>query len=111
MTIFIHVFSIDEGYVLAYLACLLERYDDPATYEKIRDYICYIFRRVMRQLLNKDTQVYYMPVQFQLAALMCKRQVPVSVYFSIGNCLIVKVESFECLKDIKPRVLQMVGIN
>ena len=52
-----------------------------------------------------------MPVQFQLAALMCKRQVPVSVYFSIGNSVIVKVESFECLIDIKERVLQVAGIN
>lgn len=42
---------------------------------------------------------------------MCKRQIPVSIYFSIGNCIIVKVESFETLADIKERVLETAGIN
>jgi hypothetical protein len=47
-----------------------------------------------------------MPTQFQLAALMCKRQIPVSIYFSIGNSIMIKVESFETLADIKIRVLE-----
>lgn len=35
-----------------------------------------------------------MPTQLQLAALMCKRKIPLSVYFSIGNSILIKVESF-----------------
>jgi hypothetical protein len=91
MTIYIHLFKIDDSFLLAYLSCLLERYEDPETYEKVKDFISYIFPRALRQLTMKDGYVSYMPTQFQLAALMCKRQVPVSVYFSIGNSVMVKV--------------------
>jgi hypothetical protein len=52
-----------------------------------------------------------MPTQFQLAALMCKWQIPISIYFSIGTSIIIKVESFETLADIKVRVLEEAGIN
>lgn len=29
MTIYIHLFKIDDSFLLAYLSCLLERYEDP----------------------------------------------------------------------------------
>lgn len=55
--------------------------------------------------------IHYQPIQFQLAALMCKRQVPVSVFFSIGNSIIIKVESYEVLGDLKERIMDISGIN
>lgn len=42
-------------------------------------------------LTTKEVLVSYMPTQFQLAALMCKRKIPISVYFSIGNSIMIKV--------------------
>ena len=112
LTIYIHVFKTEEIFLIAALSLLLERSQDPMTYEKAKEYINYIFPRLIREVEQKEhITIVYMPIQFQLAALMCKRQIPVSVFFSIGSSVIVKVESFEVLTDIKERICEEAGIN
>lgn len=53
----------------------------------------------------------YMPAQYQMMALMCKRQISMPIFFSVGNSIIVRVESHETFADIKERVLKEVGID
>lgn len=44
-------------------------------------------------------------------ALMSRRQISVSIFLSVGQQLVIFVESFETFKDIKERVCLKAGIN
>lgn len=52
-----------------------------------------------------------MPIKYQLMALMCKRKITVPVYLSIGNSILLRVESHETMGDIKARAMKELGIN
>lgn len=46
-----------------------------------------------------------------MMALMCKRQISMPVFLSVGNSIIVRVESTHTFNDIKEMVMEEVGIN
>ena len=53
----------------------------------------------------------YMPIKYQMMALMCKRQISIPVYRPIGNSILIRVESYDTFADIKQRVIEEFGIN
>jgi hypothetical protein len=46
-----------------------------------------------------------------MMALMCKRQISMPIFFSVGNSIIIRVESTQTFLDIKESVMKEVGIN
>lgn len=60
---------------------------------------------------NYENNVSYLPAQYQMMALMCKRQISMPIFFSVGNSIIVRIESYQTFSDIKEQVLKDVGIN
>jgi hypothetical protein len=42
---------------------------------------------------------------------MCKRQISMPIFFSVGNSIIIRVESTQTFLDIKESVMKEVGIN
>lgn len=53
----------------------------------------------------------YMPIKYQMMALMCKRQISIPVYLPIGNSILIRVESYDTFTDIKQKVIDEFGIN
>ena len=53
----------------------------------------------------------FIPDVFQISAMLCKRKLPLLIYLSVGNSIVLTVESYESLKDIKKRTLELVGVN
>ena len=53
----------------------------------------------------------YMPIKYQMMALMCKRQISIPVYLPIGNSILITVESYDTFADITQRVIEEFGIN
>ncbi len=43
----------------------------------------------------------YMPIKYQMMALMCKRQISIPVYLPVGNSILIRVESYDTFSDIK----------
>jgi hypothetical protein len=48
----------------------------------------------------------YMPIKYQMMALMCKRQISIPVYLPVGNSILIRVESYDTFADIKQRVIR-----
>lgn len=59
----------------------------------------------MIRKLEKNSEVGYMPIKYQIMALMCKRMISIPIYLSIGSSSHIKVESYETLGDIKIRAM------
>ena len=60
----------------------------------------------MIRKIEKPHGVGYMPIKYQIMALMSKRQISVPIYFPIGNSALVKVESYQTFGDIKLTALK-----
>lgn len=52
-----------------------------------------------------------MPTNYQIIALMRKRQISILVYLSTGNNILINVESYHSFADIKEKALNEFGIN
>ena len=65
----------------------------------------------MLRRIDNPPAISYMPIKYQLMALMCKRQISIPVYLPVGNSILVRVESYDTFGDIKERVVQEFGIN
>ena len=65
----------------------------------------------MLRRIDNPPSIGYMPIKYQLMALMCKRQISVPVYLPVGNSILVRVESYDTFGDIKDRVVKEFGID
>lgn len=65
----------------------------------------------MLRKLDNPPVIGYMPIKYQIMALMCKRQISLPVYLPVGNSILVRVESYDTFADIKERVVSEFGIN
>ncbi len=50
----------------------------------------YLCKKMIRKILKPYT-VGYMPIKYQLMALMSKKQISIPIYFPIGNNITLKV--------------------
>jgi len=65
----------------------------------------------MLRRIDNPPSIGYMPIKYQLMALMCKRQISIPIYLPVGNSILVRVESYDTFSDIKERVIRELGIN
>lgn len=65
----------------------------------------------MIRKIENPPAIGYMPIKYQMMALMCKRQISIPVYLPIGNSILIRVESYDTFADIKERVITEFGIN
>lgn len=53
----------------------------------------------------------YLPINYQIMGLMCKRQISIPVYLSAGTSIMVNVEAFHTFADIKETCLREFGVG
>ena len=88
MTIYLHVFKPEEPFLLSALYSKMTSNHN----KKEAEYLQYMFPRLLK-LIKPDFEhnVEYLPAQYQMMALMCKRQISMPIFFSVGNSVIVRV--------------------
>lgn len=79
-------------------------------HEKEEEFLRYLYKKIIRKI-EKPHGVGYMPIKYQIMALMSKRQISIPIYLPIGSNILVKAESYETFADIKKKVLEELGIN
>lgn len=79
--------------------------------KKEAEYLQYMFPRLLKLIKPDFEHNVYLPAQYQMMALMCKRQISMPIFFSVGNSVIVRAQSTQTFADTKEQVLQEVGIN
>jgi hypothetical protein len=95
---------------MAVLFLFNKKLSDGKCSEKEEDYLRYLFKKMIRKIENPPV-IGYMPIKYQMMALMCKRQISIPVYLPIGNSILIRVESYDTFADIKQRVIDEFGIN
>ena len=105
LAVFLHIYTPDHDFLLAALHFFFKKLAEKSYTPKQSDYACYIFKKMIRKI-NHSTPISYMPIKYQMMALMCKRQISVPVYLAVGNSILIRVESYETFSDIKIRVLE-----
>lgn len=91
-SVFLHIFTPDRDFLLAGLRFFFDKLAEQRFSEKQNEYLKYIFRKMLRKIERQSTPA-YMPIRYQLMALMCRRKITVPVYLSIGNSVLLRVES------------------
>lgn len=110
MAVYLHIYVPDQDFVYAGLYITYRRLQDQKYSEKEEEYLRYLFRKMLRRIDNPPS-IGYMPIKYQLMALMCKRQISIPIYLPVGNSILVRVESYDTFADIKDRVIRELGIN
>lgn len=59
----------------------------------------------MLRRIDNPPMIGYMPIKYQMMALMCKRQISIPVYLPVGNSILIRVESYDTFADIKEKVI------
>lgn len=110
MSVFLHIYSPDNDFLLATLNFYFKKLAENHYTQKQNEYARYVFKKIIRKL-DRSTNINYMPIKYQLMALMSKRKISVPVYLPVGNSMLAKVESYETFADIKTRIMDEFGIN
>lgn len=93
MAVFLHIYSPDNDFLMAGLNFFFKKLTENSFSEKQVEYINYVFKKIIRKM-EHTTSICYMPIKYQMMALMCKRQISVPVYLSVGNSILIRVESY-----------------
>ena len=110
MAVFLHIYTPDNDFLMAGLNFYFKKLTEKGFSEKQTEYVNYVFKKIMRKV-EFSNSISYMPIKYQMMALMCKRQISVPVYLSVGNSILIRVESYETFSEIKTRVLEEFGID
>ena len=105
MAVFLHIYVPDQDFVYAGLFIINKRIQELKFSDKEEDYLRYLFRKMLRRIDNPPA-ISYMPIKYQLMALMCKRQISIPIYLPVGNSILVRVESYDTFADVKERVVK-----
>lgn len=65
----------------------------------------------MLRKLERPAGIAYMPVKYQMIALMCRRKITVPVFLPIGDRVFLNIEPYESFGDLKSKILHEFGIN
>ena len=90
MAVFLHIYVPDQDFVYAGLFIINKRIQELKFSDKEEDYLRYLFRKMLRRIDNPPA-ISYMPIKYQLMALMCKRQLSIPVYLPVGSSILVNV--------------------
>ena len=110
LAVFLHIYLPDADFLTAGLFVCYQRLHEGKNSDKQEEYLRYLFKKMLRKLESPPI-IGYMPIKYQIMALMCKRQISLPVYLPVGNSILVRVESYDTFADIKARVVQEFGIN
>ena len=110
MAVFLHIYAPDQDFLLAGLYTFYLRLKDNKNSEKEDEYLRYLFKKMLRRIDNPPT-IGYMPIKYQMMALICKQQISIRVYLPVGNSILIRVESYDTFADIKEKVIAEFGIN
>ena len=110
MSVFLHIYTPDSDFLLAALNFFFKKLAEDHYTEKQNEYIRYIYKKILRKM-ERTVSINYMPIKYQMMALMSKRKISVPVYLPVGNSMLAKVESYETFFDIKARIMQEFGID
>ena len=105
MAVYLHIYVPDQDFVYAGLFIINKRIQELKFSDKEEDYLRYLFRKMLRRIDNPPA-ISYMPIKYQLMALMCKRQISIPIYLPVGNSILVRVESYDTFADVKERVVK-----
>ena len=110
MAVYLHIYVPDQDFLMAVLFLFNKKLHEGKSSEKEEDYLRYLFKKMIRKIESPPV-IGYMPIKYQMMALMCKRQISIPVYLPIGNSILIRVESYDTFADIKQRVIEEFGIN
>ena len=110
MSVFLHIYSPDNDFLYAALNFFFKKLAENNYTDKQNEYVRYVFKKIIRKI-ERSININYMPIKYQMMALMSKRKISVPVYLSVGNSMLAKVESYETFSDIKLRIMDEFGID
>ncbi len=90
MSVFLHIYTPDEDFLYAGLSIYFKKLDSKKIIGKQQEFLKYLCKKMIRKIL-KPYKVGYMPIKYQLMALMSKKQISIPIYFPIGNNITLKV--------------------
>lgn len=90
MAVFLHIYTPDSDFLLAGLNLYFQKLNEEKHSDKEGEYIRYLFKKMLRKIDNPPI-IGYMPIKYQMMALMCKRQISVPIYLPIGNSVLIRV--------------------
>lgn len=100
MAVFLHIYIPEQDFIMAGLYLFYKKLQDNKNSEKEEEYLRYLFKKMLRRIENPPI-IGYMPIKYQMMALMCKRQISIPVYLPVGNSILIRVESYDTFTDIK----------
>ena len=74
LAVYLHIFSPDKNFLIAGLNFFFKKLAEQKFSEKQNEYVRYVFKKILRKL-QKPYIISYMPIKYQLMALMCKRKI------------------------------------
>ena len=90
MTVFLHIYTPDSEFLMSGLNFFFKKLSGNLYTEKQYEYVSYIFQKILRKI-NRPSNINYMPIKYQMMALMCKRMISIPVYLSVGNSILIRV--------------------
>jgi hypothetical protein len=90
LAVFLHIYIPDQDFLMAVLYLFNKKLHEGKSSEKEEDYLRYLFKKMIRKIENPPI-IGYMPIKYQMMALMCKRQISIPVYLPIGNSILIRV--------------------
>lgn len=90
MSVFLHIYTPDNDFLLAALNFFFKKLAENHYTEKQNEYVRYNFKKIIRKL-ERAVNINYMPIKYQMMALMSKRKISVPVYLPVGNSMLAKV--------------------
>ena len=100
LSVFIHIYCPDNDFLYAAMSIFFQKLGEQKITEKEEEYIRYFFKRMIR-MIEHPSKIDYIPVKYQMMALMCRRQISHPVYLPVGASAIIRMESYQTLADIK----------
>ena len=110
IVVFIHAFNPTEQILKSFMHLFYWKLKDKKLGSCEKEYLHYLMGCLVKKI-NKKGKIGYLPIKYQIMALMCMRQISVPVFLSTGNSIFVYVESFNSFQDIKSQCLEQFGIS
>ena len=84
--VLLYIHQISNDVLLSGMCILVQRYQMKETKKGIKQTINMLFPKFLRQFNQKYlSQIKYIPLKFQYEALHFDKQIPISIFFSVGK--------------------------
>lgn len=105
MVVFLHVFNPSTDSLKATLNLFYTKLNTNKLGNSERGYLTYLFSFAAKKLAKRAV-VGYIPIEYQIMGLLCKRQISVPVYLSTGTSVLINIESFHTFQDLREKALR-----